>query len=84
VDGAVLGVDRDGLVKALWKRNIGTSVHFIPLHLQPFYRKRYGYRTGDFPVAERIFQGILSLPLFPRMTVRDVDDVVAAIREVIP
>jgi dTDP-4-amino-4,6-dideoxygalactose transaminase len=81
VDGDVLGIDRNRLVKALWKRNIGTSVHFIPLHLQPFYQRQFGYRPGDFPVTEKVYAGILSLPLFPRMTNRDVDDVVAAIQE---
>ncbi len=83
IDAGVLGIDRDRLVNVLWKRQIGTSVHFIPAHLQPFYRKRYGYRKGDFPVAERVFEGILSLPLFPRMTYRDVDTVVAAVREAV-
>jgi dTDP-4-amino-4,6-dideoxygalactose transaminase len=83
VDAKVLGIDRNRLVKALWERNIGTSVHFIPLHLQPFYQRQFGYRPGDFPVAEKVYAGILSLPLFPRMTFRDVDDVVAAIQEAV-
>lgn len=84
VDARGLGLDRNHLVKALWERNIGTSVHFIPLHLQPFYQKQFGYKKGDFPMAEEVFAGILSLPLFPRMTLRDVDDVVAAIQDAIP
>jgi dTDP-4-amino-4,6-dideoxygalactose transaminase len=84
VDARELGLDRNHLVKALWERNIGTSVHFIPLHLQPFYQKQFGYKKGDFPVAEEVFAGILSLPLFPRMTLRDVDDVVAAIQHAVP
>jgi len=58
-------------------------VHFIPLHLQPFYQKQFGYRKGNFPVTEEVFAGILSLPLFPRMTLRDVDGVVAAIRDAV-
>lgn len=84
VDARELGLDRNHLVKALWERNIGTSVHFIPLHLQPFYQKQFGYKRGDFPVAEEVFSGILSLPLFPRMILRDVDDVVAAIQHAVP
>jgi dTDP-4-amino-4,6-dideoxygalactose transaminase len=83
IDAAELGMDRNRMVKELWKRNIGTSVHFIPLHLQPFYQREYGYKTGDFPHAEEVFAGILSLPLFPRMTYRDVDDVVAALQEAV-
>lgn len=81
VEAETFGTDRNRLIKELWKRNIGSSVHFIPLHLQPFYQKTYGYRKGDFPVAEKVFSGVVSLPLFPRMTLKDVDDVVSAIRD---
>jgi dTDP-4-amino-4,6-dideoxygalactose transaminase len=80
VEASELGMDRNRLVKELWKRNIGTSVHFIPLHLQPFYQRQFGYKKGDFPQTEKVFAGILSLPLFPRMTFRDVDDVVQALQ----
>ncbi len=78
------GIDRNQLVKELWKRNIGTSVHFIPLHLQPFYQEKHGYREGDFPVAEKVFRGILSLPLFPGMLKTDADDVLSALRDISP
>ena len=81
VEAKIFGIDRNRLVKELWERNIGTSVHFIPLHLQPFYQKTYGYKKGDFPVAEKVFSGVVSLPLFPRMTLKDVDDVIAAIQD---
>ena len=81
VEAETFGIDRNRLVKELWERNIGTSVHFIPLHLQPFYQKTYGYKKGDFPVAEKVFSGVVSLPLFPKMTLKDVDDVVAAIQD---
>jgi dTDP-4-amino-4,6-dideoxygalactose transaminase len=78
------GIDRNELVKQLWQRNIGTSVHFIPLHLQPFYQETYGYREGDFPAAEELFHGIISLPLFPRMRPSDIDDVIAALKDISP
>lgn len=81
VDKAVFGMDRNRLVEELKKRNIGTSVHFIPAHLQPFYRKTFGYKKGDFPVTEKIFEGILSLPLFPGMSMKDADDVIAALKD---
>lgn len=81
VDKERFGIDRNRLVEELRLRNIGTSVHFIPVHLQPFYQKNYHYKKGDFPAAEKIFEGILSLPLFPAMTRRDVDDVVQAIQD---
>ena len=82
VDRKRYGLGRDQLIKELWRRNIGTSVHFIPVHLHPFYQKTYGYREGDFPMSEKVFRGILSLPLFPRMQEKDVDDVAAALHEI--
>lgn len=81
VDKEILGIDRNQLIKELWKRNIGTSVHFIPLHLQPFYQENYHYKEGDFPVTEKVFEGIVSLPLFPRMKLKDIDDVIEAIKD---
>jgi dTDP-4-amino-4,6-dideoxygalactose transaminase len=64
-------------------RNIGGSVHFIPIHLHPFYRERFGYRKGDFPNAEKLYEQEISLPLFPRMTEGDVADVVEAVGEIV-
>jgi len=58
-------------------------VHFIPLHLQPFYQKEYQYKKGDFPITEKIFAGIVSLPLFPKMTNKDIDDVINAIQDAV-
>lgn len=81
IDKDILGIDRNQLITELWKRNIGTSVHFIPLHFQPFYQKQYSYKKGDFPNAEKTFAGIVSLPLFPAMKYSDVDDVIEAIQD---
>jgi dTDP-4-amino-4,6-dideoxygalactose transaminase len=61
------------------QRNIGTSVHFIPLHLHPFYAQKYGFKRGDYPVAEHLYDCEVSLPLYPGMTDQDVDDVVEAV-----
>ncbi|MGH9782735.1 MAG: DegT/DnrJ/EryC1/StrS family aminotransferase, partial [Terriglobia bacterium] len=66
----------------LRRRNIGTSVHFIPLHLMSYYRNTYGYKRGDFPVAERVFDRILSLPFFPRMRGEDLSRVAQRLREI--
>jgi dTDP-4-amino-4,6-dideoxygalactose transaminase len=79
----LLDLNRSEFINELRARNIGTSVHFIPLHRHPFYRDRYGYRPEQFPVAEEIYQGLLSLPLYPKMTDQDADDVVAAVREIV-
>jgi len=78
-----LRIGRDAVIEALRARNIGTSVHFIPLHLQPFYQRALGCGPDDFPRATAAYRGAISLPLYPRMTEDDVDDVVDAVREVI-
>ncbi len=63
-----LSIDRAEVIRRLGEAGIGTSVHFIPLHLHPHYQVRYGYKPGDFPVAERIFERSISLPIWPGMT----------------
>ncbi len=78
-----LTIDRAGFIEELKARNIGTSVHFIPVHLHPFYRETFGYVPGDCPVAHRIYERIISLPLFPCMSEDDVQDVVHAVNTVI-
>jgi dTDP-4-amino-4,6-dideoxygalactose transaminase len=77
-----LTVDRARFIRELRAENIGTSVHFIPIHQHPHFRATLGYRDGDFPVAEDAYRRAISLPLFPHMSDRDVDDVVAAVRKV--
>jgi dTDP-4-amino-4,6-dideoxygalactose transaminase len=78
-----LRADRDGVMTALIAENIGIGVHFRPLHLHPFYRKRYGYRTGMLPRAEFIGERVFSLPLSPKLTLDDVRSIVRAVRKVI-
>jgi dTDP-4-amino-4,6-dideoxygalactose transaminase len=78
-----LTLSRAQFIEALRERQIGTSVHFIPLHLQPYYRDRYGYGRGDFPEAERTYDRTLSLPIYPRMTDQDQQDVIDAVHEVV-
>jgi dTDP-4-amino-4,6-dideoxygalactose transaminase len=75
-----LGMDRQQFIDALRQANIGTSVHFIPLHRHPFYQRKYGYRAEQFPVAEGIYSELLSLPLYPKMSDADVEDVIEAVR----
>ena len=74
-----LPIGRDDVIGRLAEAGIGTSVHFIPLHLHPHYQRRYGYRPGDFPVAERTFQRSISLPIWPGMTDQQVDRVAATL-----
>jgi dTDP-4-amino-4,6-dideoxygalactose transaminase len=74
-----LSMPRDQFIAELKDLNIGCSVHFIPMHLHRYYRDKYGYGADDFPVAYREYQRLVSLPLSPRMTDEDVDDVIAAV-----
>jgi perosamine synthetase len=75
-------IDRMFIFKALRAEGIGVNVHYIPVHLHPFYRNRYGTKKGQCPVAEMAYNQILSLPIFPRMTNHDIDDVIKAINKV--
>ncbi|HEX3232622.1 MAG TPA: DegT/DnrJ/EryC1/StrS aminotransferase family protein [Gemmatimonadales bacterium] len=77
-----LSIDRSGFIGELRKRQIGASVHFIPLHRQPFYRERYGYRPEEFPVAEATYPTLVSLPIYSVMSDEDVERVVAAVTEI--
>ena len=74
---------RDAFIQALTEAQIGTSVHFIPLHIQPFFRDTYHLAAGDFPVALAAYQRAVSLPIYPGMTDEDVDDVIAAVEHII-
>jgi dTDP-4-amino-4,6-dideoxygalactose transaminase len=75
-------IDRGAFIDALGERNIGASVHFIPVHQHPYYRDRYGFEPNSFPVAHEIFNRIASLPLNPRMSDDDVTDVIDAVKAV--
>jgi len=78
-----LYIDRDGFIDELRARNVGTSVHFIPLHLHPYYQKVWGYRPRQFPGAEAAWSRVVSLPLYPAMSAGDVDDVLTAVSDVV-
>ena len=77
-----LRADRSTIFQALRAENIGVNVHYIPVHLHPFYKTHLGTRTGMCPVAEAAYERIITLPLFPRMTQNDVNDVIEAVRKV--
>jgi dTDP-4-amino-4,6-dideoxygalactose transaminase len=78
-----LRIGRDQFINELADRKIGTSVHFIPVHVHPYYRDAYGYQPDDFPVAYRNYERMVSLPLHPRLTDRDVVDVIEAVYDVV-
>ena len=77
-----LTIDRAHFIEELRERGIGTSVHFIPIHLHPYYRKALSLGPGDFPVTEAIYEGLISLPIYPRMEDASVERVAAAVREI--
>ncbi|MCL4232272.1 MAG: DegT/DnrJ/EryC1/StrS aminotransferase family protein [Dehalococcoidia bacterium] len=76
-------VPRDEVIRQLAARGIGTSVHFIPLHFFTAYQRMGRWRNGDFPVAERFFEGAISLPMYPDLADEQVDEVCAALREIL-
>ena len=78
-----LNVTRDQFMEMLKAENIGCGIHFVSVHMQPYYRERFGYKLDSYPNAAWLSQRILSLPLFPQMTEMDVHDVARAIRKVI-
>jgi len=77
-----LNIDRNSLIDELTARNIGTSVHFIPIHIHSYYANKYGWKPDDFPVAMNNFKRMLSLPLSPKMTDHDVMDVIDAVTDI--
>jgi len=76
-------VDRDWFVAEMSKRNIGVGIHYIAMHLHPFYRDKFGYKCGNFPNAEYISDHTISLPLSAGMTDQDVQDVIDAVCEIL-
>jgi perosamine synthetase len=78
-----LKIGRNEFIEDLREREIGTSVHFIPLHLHPYYRDAFGYRPADFPIASAVFERIVSLPIYPKMTEPDVEKVSKAVAEIV-
>jgi perosamine synthetase len=78
-----LRVKRETVFAALRAEGIGVNVHYIPVHLHPFYQKRFGTKPGLCPVAEAVYERIASLPIFPGMADGDVEDVITAVRKVV-
>ncbi|MFP5206561.1 MAG: DegT/DnrJ/EryC1/StrS family aminotransferase [Acidobacteriota bacterium] len=78
-----LSITRSETIDKLKDRGVGTSVHFIPLHMHPFYKRTYGYREEDFPVASRQYQRYVSLPIFPSMTEGQIDYVIDNVLKIV-
>jgi perosamine synthetase len=78
-----LKAGRKEIFDALRAENIGVNVHYLPVHLHPFYKNQFSYKAGDFPKAEEYYTRAITLPIFPAMTDEDVNDVIEALRKVI-
>ena len=75
--------NRDRFIEKMAQQGIQCSVHFIPLHIQPFYKKKFNFKKSDFPNAEWVYEREVSLPLYPKMKEKDVKFVINAIKRII-
>lgn len=82
VNSAKLDASREEMFRALRAENIGVNVHYIPVHLHPYYKERFGYRGDEYPVAEAAYHSLISLPMFHGMSGQDVEDVTTAVRKI--
>lgn len=82
IDSSITGIHRDEFIEELKKRNIGTSVHYIPLHLHPYYKNKYDFKKNDFPVAEKLGEQILSLPLYPLLKEEEILRICDAVKSI--
>ena len=76
-------IARDLFIERMAEKGIGCSVHFIPLHIQPYWRDRYGFKSGDFPNALRAYERAVSLPIYPKMTAGDQERVIEAVKDIL-
>jgi dTDP-4-amino-4,6-dideoxygalactose transaminase len=83
IDTSGLTIGRAQFIEELRERGIGTSLHFIPIHYHPYFHDHLALQRGDFPVTEKVYDGLVSLPLYPRMRDEDVERVSAAVHEII-
>jgi len=83
IDEARCGLNRDAFLQRMHELKIGTGVHYLAVHLHPYYRQRFGFQASDFPNAAWISERTASLPLSPKMTDEDVEDVIRTVRHVL-
>lgn len=83
IDPVRLNTDRGTIFRALRAENIGVNVHYIPVHYHPYYREGFGYKGGEYPVAEAAYERLISLPMFHGMSDQDVEDVITAVAKVV-
>ena len=79
----LLGIGRNEFIDALEAENIGTSVHFIPVHMFDYYEEKYGFEPDDYPITKSVYEREISIPLYPKMNDQDVEDVVEAVKKIV-
>lgn len=79
----LLSIDRDEFIEALNAEKVGSSVHFIPVHMFDYYKNKYGFKPEDFPKAKKVYEREISIPLYPKMKDEDVDDVIEAVKKIV-
>lgn len=77
-----LAIDRDEYIRRLQKAGIGISVHYIPLHIMGYYRRRYGLKAEDFPISMEVFRSVLSLPIYPDLKDTQVRRIIDTVRSI--
>lgn len=83
LNSKVLGINRRKIFEKLQNGGLGIQIHYLPIHMFNLYQKRFGYKTGAFPTAEQYYKETISLPLFPKMTITDVNFVIKTFRNII-
>jgi dTDP-4-amino-4,6-dideoxygalactose transaminase len=83
IDIDKVNITRDDFLSTMTKNNIGVGVHYLALHLHPFYKDKYGYKNGDFPNAEWISDRTVSIPLSPKLYDRDIEKIIKVISEIL-
>jgi perosamine synthetase len=78
----LLNANRDQVAAALRAEGIGINVHYVPVHLHPFYQSQFGTGIGDCPAAEKAYERMITLPIFPDMSEKDTSDVITAVQRV--
>jgi len=79
----LLKIGRNYFIEALKEENIGTSVHFIPVHMHRYYKEKYDYKPEDYTCAKKAYEREISIPLYPKMTDEDVDDVIEGVKKIV-
>jgi len=78
-----INIDRSDFIKKMQNEGIGTSVHFIPIHFHPYYKKRFRFRNQDFPIANKVYEQVVSLPIYPLMKNKDISRVINSVKKIL-